>query len=472
MDKKIVGAVLLVLLILGGIGFFLMRKEGPQPSPTPTTGPGPTEGIVLKIITRHASTIWKITKETFLNSDLAKQYNIVDLRFYSPNFALWPDVIKKEKPDVAWGGGPTVFNDLVEKGLVAPLTDPELLDEISSIPDDISGAEMKHYKDGKLMWVAAAISSFGFTYNKKMLNERGFPEPQTWEDLSSPVYGKMLPLPAISYARSTTSTSHSRIYQIILQKEGWEKGWVLIAGLAANGRPYGGSVEAQWAVQTGEVPIGIMIDFYGYELQLQSPDFIYVMPPGTIVNGDPIALLSTSSHPEAAQAFIRWVLSAEGQAVLWLDERINRMPVREDAFRTPKGRERMDLYERYNQTIALQAIQFNESLAGATYFSIAYYLDAVFCDTHDELVRTWKKLVDALYANKITQEEFERFKYELGKPLTWEKDGKTYTFTLEYAIEINEELKKNPAFASEMQSIWRQVAVQRYEGIYAQIPDP
>ncbi|RLG40059.1 MAG: hypothetical protein DRO05_07380, partial [Thermoproteota archaeon] len=65
-----------------------------------------------------------------------------------------------------------------------------------------------------------------------------------------------------------------------------------------------------------------------------------------------------------------------------------------------------------------------------------------------------------------------RFKYELGKPLTWEKDGKTYTFTLEYAIEINEELKKNPAFASEMQSIWRQVAVQRYEGIYAQIPDP
>jgi len=470
LDKKVVGGILLILVIVVATGFFLLSRRGPGPSPTPTVTPA--EGIVLKIITRHASTIWKITKESFLKTDLAKQYNIVDLRFYSPNFALWPDVIQKEKPDVAWGGGPTVFNDLVDKGLVAPLTDPELLAEVNNIPDDISGAEMKRYKDGKLMWVAAAISSFGFTYNKKMLNERGLPEPQTWEDLASPEYGKMLPLPALSYARSTTSTSHSRIYQIILQKEGWEQGWVLIAGLAANGRPYGGSVEAQWAVQTGEVPIGIMIDFYGFELQLQSPDFIYVMPPGTIVNGDPIALLTTSEHPEAAQAFIRWVLSAEGQAVLWLDERINRMPVREDAFKTPKGRERVDLYTRYNQTIALQAIQFNESLAGAVYFSIAYYLDAVLCDTHEELVRTWKKLVDALEAGKITQEEFEQYKYELGKPLTWTEDGTKYTFTLEYAIQINEELKKNPTFASKMQSLWREAAVQRYEELFNEIPDP
>ncbi len=468
METKHLIAILAVVVVLIGAAFFFTRGEGGA-GPTPTAGPS-KQGITLKVITRHASTIWLLTKEEFLQSDLAKQYNIVDIRFYGPNAALWPDVIKKEKIDVAWGGGPTVFNDLADKGLLQPMTDPELLQVISEIPDTISGSAMKRYDDGQVTWVAAAISSFGFTYNKKQLAERGLPEPATWDDLASPVYAKMLPMPAISFARSTTSTSHSRIYQIILQAYGWEEGWVLLTRLAANGRPYGGSVEAQFAVQTGEVPIGIMIDFYGYELQTKSPDFVYVTPPNSIVNGDPIALCATSEHPEAAQAFIRWVLT-DGQKI-WLDPKVNRLPISSKVFQTPEGRQRTDLYEKFNETINLQTIEFDESLAGQVYFSVAYYFDAVLCDRHDELVKVWKKLVDAYEAGKITEDQFEQFTHELGKPLSWEENGQQMTFTLEFAKQINERMKTDPAFASQMQAVWRDAALQRYEAIYEQIPDP
>ena len=104
-------------------------------------------------------------------------------------------------------------------------------------------------------------------------------------------------------------------------------------------------------------------------------------------------------------------------------------------------------------------------------FSLKYYFDAVYCDVHDALVRCWKKIVDAYMAGKITEEEFNYYSHEMGKPLTWTQDGKTYTFTLEYAIEINEKMR-DPSFASQMQAIWRQAAQERYDRIYNEVPDP
>lgn len=469
MEAKYLAAIVAVVILVVGIGIALKGREGPE---TPPPSGAPTEGIVLKVITRHASTIQLLTKQQFLQTDLAKKYNIVDIQFFSPHPALWKDTIVKQECDVAWGGGPALFNELVRMGLVAPITDPETLAVVDELPDEIGGAAMKYYVDGQLMWVASAISSFGFSINYPVLEQYGLPEPRVWEDLASPELATILPKPAISYARALTSTSHTRIYQIILQKFGWEQGWVILTRMAANGRPYGGSVEALTAVETGETPLGIMIDFYGYSAQIEFPGVKYVLPFNeSIVNGDPIALLSTSKHPEAAQAFIRWVISVEGQK-LWLDPRINRMPVRADVFDTPEGQSRPDLKEAYEATVNNIGIPFDEELATEILFSLKYYFDSVLCDTHDELVRTWKKLVDAYQAGKITQEEFERFSYELGKPISWTEDGETYTFTPEYAKEINEKMRDDPAFASKMQSIWRQAAVERYESLYEQIPDP
>ncbi|MCD6348735.1 MAG: ABC transporter substrate-binding protein [Candidatus Korarchaeota archaeon] len=463
-------AILVVILVIIGAAVFLM---GPRGGEETTTQQGTTtkEGMVLKIITRHASEIQEITRERFLKTDIAEKYKIVDLQFYSPHVALWRDTILKQEPDVAWGGGPALFNELIRQDLLAPITDPETLKVVESLPDNIGGSEIKHYENGKLMWVAAAISSFGFSVNEPLLEKYGLPEPKSWKDLASPDMAKILPKPAISYARALTSTSHTRIYQIILQKYGWEEGWEILARMAANGRPYGGSVEALTAVETGETPIGIMIDFYGYGAQIEFPGLKYILPFNeSIVNGDPIALLKTSKHPEAAQAFIRWVLSTEGQKI-WLNKKINRMPVREDVFDTPEGKARTDLKRAYEETVNNIGIPFDEKLATEILFSLKYYFDSVYSDPHDQLVRAWTKLVKALKAGKITQEQFEEFSKRLGEPLTWTENDKQVTFTLEYAKSINEKLR-DTVFANKMQKIWRQAAVERYEKLYNEIPDP
>ena len=462
MRKALLAAAVLVILAASAI---LISRRGKEEEKVAE------EGLSLVIITRHPSTIWMLARQGFLKSDLAKEYGITKLVFMSPNPKLWPETIRSlGYADIAWGGGPSLANLLVEEGLASPMTDPELLEVVEKIPSEIGGMPLKRYnEEGKPLWCATALSSFGFIINYKVLEAYGLPEPKSWEDLASPEMGRVLPKPAISYARPTQSGSHTRIYQIILQKFGWEKGWEILARLAANGRPYSGSVEALTAVETGEVPVGIAIDFYGYSAEIEFPGTKYVLPFNeSIVGGDPIMLLVTSKHPDAAQAFIKWVLSVEGQKI-WLDPRVNRMPILEEVFETPEGRAREDLRQHYFETVNNIGIKFNETLAELTYFSVGLYFESAFCDVHDLLVETWMAMIEALEKGELSEEEFWKLAEELGKPLSWEEEGEIKKFTLEYAISVNERIRDDPSFSSEMASIWRRAAEERYREILAKL---
>ena len=462
MDKRILAGLLVVIIV---VGIVYIVYVGRQPEGVEE------EGTELSVITRHSVTIWLATKEAFLDTDMAREHNITDIRFISPNPVLWIDTVKRVGDlDVGWGGGPSLFDDLDGEGLVAPMTDAGLLSTIGEIDDDIRGEPLKRLDEqGRPVWVAAAISSFGFIINYNVLNEYNLTEPSLWEDLGSTALAKILPKPAVAFARALQSTSHTRIYEIILQKFGWDDGWALLGRLTANGRPYSGSVEALTGVQTGECPIGIGIDFYGFSTEIQFPGTKYVLPFNeSIVNGDPICLLSTSQHPEAAQAFIEFVLSVEGQKI-WLVPEISRMPVREDVFRTEEGQTRLDLYSNYNTTISNIGIPFEEWRSTAVLFSLKYYFDAIFADSHAELVRVWDELVSAYEDGLITEERFKELAYEIGKPLTWTQDGESYEFTFDYASSINVQMKQ-AAFGSEMARIWRDAAVQRYEALMDEIP--
>ena len=207
--------------------------------------------VVLTIITRHESTILVKTKELFLNSPVAKELGIKNIEFIQAGAELWVKYINDAKSignpiDIAWGGGPTLFNMIDMEGLIQPL-DPNInpafyavLYEASKIPDVIAGSSTKSIDDqGIIHWIGAAISSFGFTVNHKKLEEYGVPKPLTWSDLASPVYAKYLPGTAlIGIADPFMSTSNTRMYEIILQAYGWEEGWKVLTLLAANSKIY------------------------------------------------------------------------------------------------------------------------------------------------------------------------------------------------------------------------------------------
>ncbi len=458
-STTLLALALVSLLAAATLALWIARELG-----SPESGEG---GVVLHVLTRHDATTLMIARETFLNSTFAREAGVTDVVFIKPNPALWRDTIDRlGYLDVAWGGGPTAHNILADEGYLLPIEDEVVLQEASSIPDSVGGMPLKRFdSQGRLLWVATSMSSFGIIANEPMLEEYGLPSPRLWEDLASPELAKLLPKPAVAFSRSTQSGSHTRIYQIILQKFGWERGWVVLTGMAANGRPYGGSVEALSALEAGEVPIAIGIDFYGYTAQIERPGVRYVVPYNeSIVGGDPVSLLRTCQNREAALAFVRWILSVDGQKI-WLDRRVNRLPVRTEVFATLEGRERPDLKAAQEMILGNVGIRFNETRARMSYFATAYYFDAVLCDPHDALVSAWSAMVRALESGRIGREEFEELWWELGRPISWEENGTVLTFTEEYAASINQRMRDDPAFASRMTSMWREAAQRRYEEI-------
>ena len=202
----------------------------------------------LTIITRHDTNIQVLFEEKFLESDLAADAGITDVKYQTPGtYEGFVNFIESDKvqTSVAWGGGPTLFDNLGNNGYLEPITDTDLLNFIdANISDSIAGASMKRNNtEGNLQWVAAAISSFGFTVNNDELDKRGLDKPSTWEDLASPEFFTSISEVNIGMGNAPDTTSNTRIYQIILQKFGWEKGWEIIYRMAGNSKIYGGSVE-------------------------------------------------------------------------------------------------------------------------------------------------------------------------------------------------------------------------------------
>jgi len=442
--------------------------------------PAQQKGITLRVITRHGYDILDVAKSEFLASDYAKRYNIVDVEWLSIDPGEWVDVIKASasKPgqeiDVAWGGGPTLFDLLVRQGLLRPIDSDLVISASKDIPDELSGAIMKRTVDGKLLWVAAAISSFGFTVNTNYLQKAGLPMPSKWIDLANETFARTLPIPSVGTADASVSTSNTRMFEIILQDYGWAKGWQILTLLGANSRIYDESGLVRDAVIRGDVGVGTTIDFYGYTAQLEKPEFCrYIVPAdGSIVNGDPIALLSTTKNPEAAQAFIAWVLSTEGQKI-WLDPRINRMPANPKVFDTPEGRKRGDLRVAYENTMSVLAINFSDEVASSYEQSLIWFFYSTITAVHDKLQSTWEKLAKARLDGKISEGDFLRLVDMMTDPtkLSFKdpKTGKVETFTESYAKGINEALFSDVDYRKALIETWKKAAAARYDAVLEEL---
>lgn len=462
----IIGIVAIILISAGAALIYLSRG----PPPKPGEEEGRQEEVVLTIISRHPTDILLKTRDLFLRTDIAKEYNIKDIKTVVIPEGLWKQYIQSGQADVAWGGGPTLFDGLYLEGLLAPYAADFLLEAVSQIPDELAGSPMKRVgEDGKIYWVAAAISSFGFTVNHKRLKDYNLPVPRKWRDLSSPTFGKPLVdfgEAAVGIADPTQSTSNTRMYQIMLQAYGWEEGWRVLTLLAANSVVYSGSSDVRDAVIRGDIPVGITIDFYGYTAKQVNPDCEYIIPEGeSIVNGDPIALVKNSKHPEAAQAFIAWVLT-DGQ-VVWLDPSINRLPSNPKIFDTPEGEEREDLHQAYKSTLKTEGIPFNETLAGSYVTVMQWYFKSTLVDVNDYLKKAWIAILTKYFRGELSDEEFKKLARQLGQVLEFvdPSTGEKVKFTEKYAISIQQKFLTDAAFRDAVTSAWKKAAIEKYESI-------
>ena len=239
---------------------------------------------------------------------------------------------------------------------------------------------------------------------------------------------------------------------------------------------YTGSGDVREGVIRGDIAVGLTIDFYGYSAQLENPSAKYVLPAdGTTINGDPIALLVSSKNPEAAQAFIAWVLSPEGQTV-WMDPKINRMPVNPKVFDlTEEGRRRPDLKRAYEETLRALAIEFSDELALSYEQSLMWFFHATIGNptVNQVLKEVWKELAISYLSGRISRERFLELVDELANPLklkfTEPGTGRELVFSEEVAKELNSKVATDRDFRDALVREWISRALERYKSVQSKL---
>ena len=212
--------------------------------------------------------------------------------------------------DIFWGGESALFDKLAAQNLLARLDIPKAV--LDAIPATIGKPKPIYLKDPRGFWTGTVLEPYGLVYQPTVLKRLGVPEPKDWDDLLHP----KLKGQVAQCAPSRSSSSHAT-YEVILQRDGDDKGWAWLKRLGANtGIFTARSRDVPSVVARGEFAAGFAVPSYmAFEDKLAGFDLKFVAPKTAWVTPEPIAVLAGAKHPKAALAFIAYLLSERGQRV-------------------------------------------------------------------------------------------------------------------------------------------------------------
>ncbi len=227
--------------------------------------------------------------------------------------------------DLFWASAPDAFGVLKADKLLEKYTP-----KAEGIPKNV-GAFPINDPDGYYSGFAA--SGYGIMWNTRYARAHKLPDPKEWEDLEKPVYYDHVSIAA----PSRSGTTHLTL-ETILQGEGWEKGWRTLKAMAGN---FHGVTERSFGVpeqvNSGQVGLGIVIDFFAFSAEASGYPVKFVYPSVTTIVPANIALVANAPNRAGGQAFIDFLLSPEGQEVL-LEPSIRRLPVNPATYaKAPAG---------------------------------------------------------------------------------------------------------------------------------------
>ncbi|MEM6742477.1 MAG: ABC transporter substrate-binding protein [Pseudomonadota bacterium] len=132
--------------------------------------------------------------------------------------------------------------------------------------------------------------------------------PTSYKDLLKPEAKDKIAMP------SPLTSGAATIHMAALTSNP-DLGWALYEGLAEQGaNPQGGNGGTYRAVAGGEKLYGFVVDFLPIRNKADGAPVEFVFPEeGVSAVTEPVAILSTAQNPEAAKAFVDFLLSPEGQ---------------------------------------------------------------------------------------------------------------------------------------------------------------
>ena len=216
----------------------------------------------------------------------------------------------RPQADIFWGGESALFDKLADQKLLAPLDLQKAV--VDAIPPTIGKPKPIALKDPKGFWIGTVLEPYGLVYHPRLLQRLGMAPPKDWDDLLDPkLKGN------VAQCAPTRSSSSHATYEVILQRDGDEKGWAWLKRLGGNtGIFTARSRDVPSVVAKGEFAAGFAVPSYmAFEDRLAGFDIRFVAPKTAWITPEPIAILAGAKHPNAARAFIEYLLSERGQRV-------------------------------------------------------------------------------------------------------------------------------------------------------------
>lgn len=161
----------------------------------------------------------------------------------------------------------------------------------------------------------ALYDADGFYYSTKLIttgivyNTAAAMKPTSWQDLAKPEAKGLVVMP--SPLASGAALIHAQTLAGVPSL-----GWDFYKNLAANGAiAAGGNGQVLKSVASGEKAYGMVVDYMPIREKAKGAPLAFVFPSeGVSAVTEPVAILSSTKHAEAAKVFIDYVLSEKGQA--------------------------------------------------------------------------------------------------------------------------------------------------------------
>lgn len=223
--------------------------------------------------------------------------------------------------DVYWAPAVRNFADLAREGALRKLD----IDR-AGLPEKVGQFRIS---DPQGYFIATEIAGFGFMSAPAYLRQIGVPPPRTWRDLANPAYQGHILFPVPSQVGFAPT-----LLDVILQAEGWNGGWAILSEAAGNfvfaqsGAAFGSLAQGLHA----PLGVAVTIDFFANAAIANGAPLVFAYPPGTGYSPAHVAIMRDARHVDAARAFVTFVLSDEGQRLLFEPD-LRKLPVRPSVYR-------------------------------------------------------------------------------------------------------------------------------------------
>jgi ABC-type Fe3+ transport system substrate-binding protein len=281
-------------------------------------------------------------------------------------------------PDLMWASAPDAFEVLKKNALLQKYTPKAqgIADKVGSYP----------VNDPDGFYIGFAASGYGIMYNTRYLKANNLSAPKEWDDLKKPIYFGHVGISA----PSRSGTTHLTV-ETLLQGEGWEKGWASLLEMGGNfAQVSDRSFGVPDAVNSGQYGLGIVIDFFGLSAKASGFPVEFVYPTVTTLVPANIGIIKGAKHQKAAEAFVEFLLSEQGQQIL-LEPKIQRLPVRPATYdKAPAG-----FPNPFKDKNLGARVKFDADVSEVRYELLNSLFDRVITFRLKELNAAWKAIHDA-----------------------------------------------------------------------------